>query len=141
MCLFLISLLLFFIIMSWYKFLNPLSDIDARWRTFFSCQKRALTPEGAHRFFCDWLKEFSQKLVIRGFSGRWIRNGGYEILKRREFFFFIHAITILSLFTYFVGDEKVKIYLIRMKIGTLRFSKLLITNFHSKFRNPVGVLC
>ena len=33
----------------------------------------------------------------------------WTFVKRREFFFFTHAITILSLFTYSVCDEKVKI--------------------------------
>ena len=37
-----------------------------------------------------------------------LRHKNHEHLSKGEIFFFTHAITILSLFTYFVCDEKVK---------------------------------
>ena len=62
--------------------LNPLSGIDAIWRTYFPCQKRELTPRGTHRFFCDCLKEFSPKLEFTFGNSKWrIYYGGQEIKK------------------------------------------------------------
>ena len=49
-----------------------------------------------------------------------LRHTNHEHLSKGEnFFFFTHAITILSVFTYSVCDEKVKIYIVTLNVSMI----------------------